>query len=47
MQFLFPGLLGIYMANLFTEVKRRPIYDVDSLTGLENFQDLEKPDSCE
>ena len=47
MRFLFTSLLGIGIAKLYTEVKRRPIYVVDSLTGLENSQNFEKSDSCE
>jgi len=38
MQFFFTGLLGIYLAKLYTEVKSRPIYVVDSVTGLDDRQ---------
>jgi dolichol-phosphate mannosyltransferase len=38
MQFFFTGLLGIYMAKLYTEVKSRPIYIVDSVTGPDDRQ---------
>jgi len=38
MQFFFTGLLGIYMAKLYTEVKSRPIYVVDSVTGPDDRQ---------
>ena len=40
-QLIAIGIIGEYLGRIYEEVKKRPLYIIDSTLGFENFKEIE------